>query len=108
MATNQTTPIVNRMQDCGAGRHVGWWGETHLDHKHLLIEVTNDCVLFSICLESKHPRISFVVDREKAIGIALALANALGLECADEGLQEFANRMERDFEREQEERATRG
>ncbi len=39
--TNETTTpaIDNRMQDCGEGRHVGWWTEDLIGPRALLIEV---------------------------------------------------------------------
>lgn len=41
-------PIINRMEDCGNGRHVGWWEYDGLlgDH-HLLIEIQPDAVVFA-------------------------------------------------------------
>lgn len=84
MSEKRQPHIVNRMEDCGGGRHVGWWSENRLDHRHLLIEVTeHGSVLFSCCDgERAERRITIVVGREKAVGIARALAGALGMECA--------------------------
>lgn len=76
--------IENRMEDYGGGRHVGWWSENHIGHRHLLIEVESQSVIFSCCEgERAERRITFAVGREKAAGIAKALAGALGMECAD-------------------------
>ncbi len=71
-------PIDNCMKDCGNGRHVGWWSEMILDHRHLLVEVAPSTVLFACCEgETADKRINFIVNRSKAIEIVTALANAL-------------------------------
>lgn len=72
--------IENRMEDCGKGRHVGWWSETLLHPTHLLVEVMPATVTFCCCEGSDaQKRISFIVLREKAVEIAKALNKALDL-----------------------------
>jgi len=74
-------PIENRMEDCGGGRHVGWWMENRgLDHSSLLIEIQPRTVLICCC-EGEHAkrRINFVVGREKGEAIVRAMMKALGI-----------------------------
>jgi hypothetical protein len=74
-------PIHNRMQDCGDGRHVGWWAQDgHWREKWLLIEVEDRVVSFSCCEgERAEKRIHFIANRERAVEIVQAMAQALGL-----------------------------
>ena len=75
----QKAPITNRMEDCGAGRHVGWWFENYFDEKALLIEVDKS-VLFACCEGPRgDKRINFVTAIETGRNITRALMKALGI-----------------------------
>ncbi len=71
--------IENRMEDCGNGRHVGWWSELDgLGDQHLSIEVNSGIVSFACCEGSRaERRISFYTNKETAGAIAAALSKAL-------------------------------
>lgn len=93
-------PVLDDMVDCGDGRHVGLWKENYGNEPAwLLIEVTKGSVLFSCRggADGERRRQSFIASHGTALEIAMALARALGVEL-DEGLQDFANRMQQDFE----------
>jgi hypothetical protein len=67
------------MEDCGAGRHVGWWFENYFDEKALLIEVDKS-VLFACCEGPRgDKRINFVTAIETGRNITRALMKALGI-----------------------------
>ena len=77
--------IENRMEDCGNGRHVGWWlyDAGHI-HQALLIEIQPETMLISCCEGPRgDKRISFVVGRQQAIEITHALMKALGIAAAE-------------------------
>jgi hypothetical protein len=79
MSEKTTADIRNRMEDCGDGRHVGWWMEYYgLVEKALLVEIMPMSVLLSCC-EDDDTRISFVTDHAKAKEIVRAWAKALGM-----------------------------
>ena len=63
--------IVNRIQDCGEGRHVGWWSvDETLDELRLYIEVKPGIVVIACCEgPGADKRVYFYADHEKAKSI---------------------------------------
>ena len=73
--------IDNRMEDCGNGRHVGWWSEDYgFGHNYLLIEIKPGTLVICAC-EGEHAekRINFVTNQGKGIAIVRAMMAALGI-----------------------------